>query len=260
MGTPHYPQGIGDLISGLRRDVQAARTQAQSRLPFRRIKVALLELFGNLAVRAGGTITVDNSAGSTIAAIGNLGQASGQTIWGMRLARPDGSDALIVYGAPNGDLTFVAIKDKLGNIVVSDDGLSGQGLATPYVPYGPLSMSATDTNFQKLPASTSSSFETLLEGVVPLTHPRIRVQIFWQCDNTALSGDGRLLINGHQIGSTVAANNGDSAFLDGIYDIPGWGDSVSYLQEAYLEVQARRTAGTGGGIRCAVYSLYGVQS
>jgi hypothetical protein len=260
MGTPHYPQGIGDLISGLRRDVQAARTQAQSRLPFRRIKVALLELFGNFAVRAGGTITVDQEDGGTVAKIGNLGLINGETVWGLQTFRPGGGEALIVYGTASGEFTFVAIRDRQGNLIVSDDGASGQGLATPYVPYGPVGMSATDTNFLKLPASTSSSFETLWSTVVPLTHPRVRVQAFWQCDNTALSGEGRLLINGHQVGPTVSAPDGFGAYLNDTYAIPGWADTVGYLDEAQIEFQARRTGGTGGGIRCSVYGLYGAQS
>lgn len=260
MGTPHYPQGIGDLVNGLRRDVQAARTQAQSRLPFRRIKVALLELFGNFAVRSGGSITVDDSAGHTVAKIGNLGLIGSQTIWGLQTWRPDGSEALVVYGTTSGDLTFVGIRDQQGNVVISDDGVSGQGLATPYVPYGPLGMSYTTTNYEKLPAATSSTFGPLWEGIVALTHPRVSVRALWAADNTDLSGEGRLLIDGQQIGPTITANAGGSGFLDGTYDIPGWGDNVGYLHEAQIQFQGRRTAGTGGGIRCAVYKFYGAQS
>jgi hypothetical protein len=184
--------------------------------------------------------------------IGDLGGGWRGTV----VRRRTGQTAFTAWSPADGDPGYVGVYDLVGTAIFSDDVASGHGMATPYLSL-PMGMAINSETASLLPGTTSGSWTGLWQATVPLTHPKLRVKALFGDDVAGTAGQGRLTIDGTQVGDAVTLSS-DWAWLDTTVDIPDW-SSRSYLGEADIELQARHTGGTGRVI-CSVYTLYGRQS
>lgn len=243
MGQVNTPSNLIDRIRVLERQLAEVRKRVG-------LGNAVISA-GDITIQDGGTFRLRHPNGTVIARIGNLGLINGEDVWGVQFKRPDGSEALIVYGTDSGASTYSAFKDKAGHLILSDDSVSGQGLATPHLAY-PVPVAIGVGHW---PSGGSSSFSTIASTSVKVTHPRI--SIFGSVDrDSGITGRARVMLNGTQIGPTTTAP-GDFEFTAAV---PGWGSSVSFQDELLLQIQVIRDSGTSGQVYATLWNAYGVQS
>lgn len=214
---------------------------------------------GALKVINGGSFQViDASTGTVIAYIGLLGfnDGSGRTQGGVQLTRADGTRALEMgdFGGVPGHAFQQALvwRARGGQIVVSDDTISGNALATPYIPAGVFADLTAPTN-----TTTSATFVGLQWADCYQQHPKVTASVLVQVPS-GNQADIRMTIGGQQIGSIVTVGSGSF----GQFTIPPavWpAGTYSFGQRTVVQLEARRTVGTGAiGIRGL--GLWGVQS
>lgn len=246
-GTPHYPRDIGDEVGALKRGQQILRTASQSRVGFDQIKASGL--------------TVYDDNGNEVAKFGYLGDLGGESIWGMWTHRVDGSESMRMFSSASGSNTYSAIFDRSGHVIFSDDGISGQGIATPHIPMGALGVSANAAIIPVFwPRTTSGSMVTLLETYTPASQPKIRAIVYGFSD-AATTGEFNVLVNSTSItgGPIAIPAGGFGGPSAGPYALPGWGGAIGFMDEIHIEVQCRRLTGTGS-IYVQCLGLYGSQS
>lgn len=186
------------------------------------------------------------TGGATLFYLGPIGDVLGdgerQQFWQVR--RADGSPVLMLWDAfpdPDGTLNqALSWMDRAGNVVFADDTDSGQGIARPWVPGGWQLARALDW-----PPVTSTGYDTVYRAKMPKQHPQLRTAVWGWADTPGTTGEVRVMVNGTQLGPTVTVGNsgvGETVF--GPSPVAG-----AHMGELVVEVQARRTAGTGG-IRC----------
>jgi hypothetical protein len=205
----------------------------------RNLRSSTIDDPGVLQVRTGNIVT---------ALFGRLSDG----LMGVVLRRQSGELAFSVQGNQQDPSTqFVALWDRAGNIIVSDDATSGQGLARPWLPvlFGPSAMPAG------APSTTSATFDTLWRTLQDKQHPRLKVVYMVQADaDTA----GEV-----QLWDGPTATELDLQVIEaGAYryvypprvSVPG-----GFSADMDVQVRARRTAGTGV-LRVQVFLAMGVQS
>lgn len=206
----------------------------------RNLRSATIDDPGVLQVRTGSVVT---------ALFGRLRDG----LMGGRLSRQSGEIAFSVQGnAQNPATQFVALWDRSGNIIVSDDATSGQGLGAPWLHFTLASLdSATYSGTQ------SGAFTTLEQGYPPRTHPRLVVTGLVKTD-AATAGEVRLMVGSTQIGATqtVSADQFTILTFTGPWALA---EAPGFLSSPSVAVQARVTSGTGF-IRWRTMTAYGVQS
>lgn len=182
---------------------------------------------------------------------------TGQTVFqAQRIDIPDGSgrkQQVLVFGRDDGTLAFAladlgtapghphqqnwALYDRGQNIIFAEDTDSGQGMARPYLSLGPFV-----SNDYPSDTTSSGAFETLQSLVGFKQHPKVSMQLLGRADDVDTAGELRVIDqDGHVIGpvQTVAAG-GYAYYTIGPVPLPG-----IHMQPISLNVQARRTAGTG---------------
>ncbi|MGI8665661.1 MAG: hypothetical protein ACR2N4_06500 [Jatrophihabitans sp.] len=218
---------------------------------------------GGIKIVDGGTITVIDADGHTVALIGALPTAFNRTDGsrqpGFVLYREDGTTAAFL-----GDLNATTppykqalqLLDRTGNIIIADDTNGGVGLARPYVPMGSwvdnlaAGSSATPT--------TSAAYVIQQIAYAYVQHPKVRIDVI--ANSTAAGTGGAIgLFNqfGNQVGGDIAvpANAVSYLSLGPIAMYPGW----AFGDNGYWTLRAKRTAGTGAiGVRGV--GFWGVQS
>lgn len=161
---------------------------------------------------------------------------------GMILWREDGSIALALYdpdpdpGGPGDYKQFLAIYDRAGNIVQSDDTDSGQGLARPFIGGGFARARFADWGV----STTSGTFETLWETRLYKQQPRLEVGYRASMDTAATTGEVRVLVDGVQLGATSSEAFAISTRIAGPGAIAG-----GHMQFVTVAIQARRTSASG---------------
>lgn len=168
--------------------------------------------------------------------------------------RDDGTICFELAGAAADDQYF-AFRDNDGNIIISDDGQSNQGLGRPYLPF----QFYEHSNTVPVLTTTSGTFTSLQTGRFYKQHPRIRVEVLVRSSDGSTTGEVQLR-NGTD---NIAPIGGDvQTVAAGFYGLKTFGPhqiTGNFLDLKELEVQARRTGGAGTiGVR--VYTAYGVQS
>jgi hypothetical protein len=165
-----------------------------------------------LTIGGGGKMVVQHPDGKTLMLMGaydvtdtyNMPDGSRQPM--ALIYRADGSLALGMWDpdpASGGFQQFLALLDRSGNIIVSDDTNSGQGLARPYIP-----ASFYKTRFADFTAaSVSATFETLFDTTMYKQHPQLVVGFRASMDTTATTGEVRVLVNGVQLGATASVGS-----------------------------------------------------
>lgn len=176
---------------------------------------------------------------------------SAQQGWIVR--REDGSTALALYDpdpASGGFFQFLALYDRAGNIVMSDDTDSGQGLARPYVPG-----TFHRTRYADFSVSTvSGTWETLWDTYLPKQHPRLAVGYRASMDTSGTSGEVRVMVGTTQVGATTAEGFAITTRDIGPAPVPG-----GHMETLRVEIQARRLS-TSGALRVEPLYVRGVQS
>ncbi|MDP5182185.1 hypothetical protein QOZ88_06010 [Blastococcus sp. BMG 814] len=194
-----------------------------------------------LTIKDGGALRLETAAGVESFYVGpvqpDLPDGSPQP--GMIVRRNDGTIALHLYDPiPSAEdyNQFLAWRDRAGNVVISDDTDSGQGLARPY-----LAGAFYPARVQDFLKTTNPAFETIWRERRQKQHPKLYVEAWGATDTSGTTGEVRVMVNGVQLGATQSATAGvvtqylfGPAAIDG-----GFGANLS------VEIQARRSAGTG---------------
>lgn len=129
-----------------------------------------------------------------------------------------------------------ALHDNGNNIVVSDDGVSSQGLARPSLPWP-----TRRIRFDSLASTDNGSFEGLVDtGFVYKSHPRAYVQVVHCATTSGTTGELRLMLDGVQVGSTQTVGFALTFADVGPFAVPG-----SHMSQHRLVLECRRTGGTG---------------
>lgn len=228
----NQPEDLGTRIKALERriaDLERGRTLAG-------------------AVLSQGNLEVRDDNGTTILRVGRF-DYGGQTVYGMLLSRTDGSTQMWAWDAGGGGGYF-SLWDEAGNIIVSNDTASGQGLATPYIPFRSLPWSEVLTPPQ---STTSGTFTPLHRIHGQKQHPVIRAHLITQAD-ASTDGEAYLSVGGVPISSVITIPGGDNSYRTLDADLAG-----SHLSFVYVDVEVRRTAGAGA-IRVGVAFVEGKQS
>lgn len=159
----------------------------------------------------------------------------------MALRRDNGATIMFTYTA--GGNQFWTLTDNRSVSVVSDDAVSGIGLARPWLPiqmHALFSMAANSIySYRNLPASSIASSTLLWEGrLVMASHPKIEIDGVWGAASGANSSTYRLLVNSVQVGTW--SETGLAVGTRGPFDISANIDIAEVPVE--LHVQA---SGTG---------------
>ncbi|MFI6329851.1 hypothetical protein ACIBBG_16310 [Micromonospora chersina] len=129
-----------------------------------------------------------------------------------------------------------AVWDRGGNIVMSTDEASGQGIARPWLP-----VTWAGSDFTQWPGTTSGSFASVCETAVPRQQPQLFVRVRHTTDVSGTTGELRLMCNGDQLGATASVG-----FVVNVTDFGPVPLPVGSFGEVLgLSVDCRRTAGTG---------------
>jgi hypothetical protein len=189
---------------------------------------------GDIIIR-GGSLIMENEDGTEgLVYFGpNVG---GRRTWAF--AFDDGATAILLAGSPGS--TYWRFNDRAGHEILSNDGLTGVGLARPHLNYRLVpSSDAQITGTSFVPSHTSTSFVTLWTGINPVFHPRVTIGI---TPNTAGGGTAhwRLLIGGTDVSGDLTAGGVHH------FNIPNWGTAINPGDTPSFEVQGYIA---GGGTR-----------
>lgn len=235
MGKTNQPEDIIDRLRALEAEVaQLRRGQTL-----------------NSAVISSGSFEIRTEDNTVIAKIGKF-LYEGVTVYGIAVFRYDGSTQFWAWDNPSGG-GFASMWDESGNILLSNDTVSGHGLAKPYlpIPFYPASTTVpTET-------TTSATFVDLQFAKYKVQHPRLYVFVLCRCSDGSTNGEVKVLADGQALAATQTIGLGAYTYLQfGPAALPG---SYSHTGAIDLVVQARRTAGAGTvGVR--VVGAYGEQS
>lgn len=211
-----------------------------------------------LTVGRGSKFQVEHPTGAQLLLAGiydsshtyDLGDGSYQPM--LLLRRADGSLALSMYDpAPTvgGYQQFLAMWDRTGSIIISDDTDSGQGLARPYVP-----LDFYPARTQDWPVTTSGTFETMYRAKGPKQHPRLTVRAWGVNDTVGATGEMRLLVNGSPWGAVETT-------VFGSVSEKLWTGTVTgtHMSNVVVEIQARLASGAGS-VQVGASQIHGIQS
>lgn len=158
---------------------------------------------------------------------------------GMIVRRNDGTVVLQLWDPiPSvGDYSqFLAWLDRQGNAIFTDDTDSGFGIARPH-----LAHSFYPSRVQDFPTTTSATFETIFRARVEKQQSNLFVQAWGATDTAGTTGEVQVTVNGTILGTVQTATSGViNGYNFGPAAVAGnFGDILN------VEIQARRTAGTG---------------
>lgn len=241
-------------------DRQLAALQRQ--LDELRHLVSLTTSRGSLILPPGTSLAVVDVDGQALVFVGASTRLrpDGQHEQGVRINRDDGTAALTVqnaYAEGTGEYQqYLGLWDRAQRVIVSDDTISGSGLARPYVPI-PL----TRARYTDMVAVTSQAnanpdggwVDVFDSGWFHKVNAKARVDVRCTTDVSGTTGEFRVLVDGVQVGTTQSVVFVIEVKSVGPFVVPG----DAYSQHV-IKVQARRTAGTGA-VRVDA-SCWGVQS
>lgn len=125
--------------------------------------------------------------------------------------------------------------DQTGSVVFSDDDVSGQGIARPY-----LAIPLYPTAFANFVGTTSTAFVDLYGGTSYKQQPRAYVRVMAGNDTSGATGEVRVMVNGVQLGATASTGFSVAAYDFGPLPVDG-----ANMDPLVVSVQARMVSGTG---------------
>jgi hypothetical protein len=217
-------------VATLARKVRALEREMSEMRAARRLESAAIGA-GGLKITKGGRLATETPDGQRVLDSGAISNASYNHVDGtpqqaLFIRREDGSAALSVFAsAGSGARQFLALWDTSGTIIVSDDAISGVGLARPYLP---VTLSpAIGTGWDYWPRTTASTMGDLLVGQIYRQQPQLAVVV-------------------------VAATAGFFTFTADL-------TTYDHMSQVAVSVAGRRTAGTGA-LRAQFYTASTLQS
>jgi hypothetical protein len=183
----------------------------------------------------GGSFTINGGALRMTDETGSIGLlffgpgTDGHRIWAFSF--DDGEFAFGLQGSVG--RSYWAGYDRQGNLLLSNDGQTGVGLARPYVALRLVpSSEAQISGTSFYPSHTNTTFTRLWTGFNAVFHPRVQVGVA-----TATSGGGssrwRLVVNGTDTTGEVTGSGIRSVA------IPGWGTTVKPGNTVEFAVEGR---------------------
>lgn len=221
-----------DPLRAIYARLNALEAEARERAAGRRAEATSIGA-GGLRVKQGGEIVMEDDTGKVIIRLGKVFFVDGNSKPGLAAFRTDADGGAVAMSLYDG---ILAAWDRQGNIVLSTDEVSGQGLARPWLP-----VTWAGSDFTLWPGTTGATFAAIAETAVPRQQPRLFARIRHTTDVSGTTGQLRLMCNGVQLGSTIAVGFSIGATDIGPVDLPpgNFGDILG------LSLDARRTAGTG---------------
>ncbi len=219
MGHTNQPEDLGTRLRALEQQVKDLR---------RATLASAVISSGSLEVR-------DPTDGHVIIRVG-VHDYGGGPVPGFAIFRTDGSTAFWAFDTSSGDGGYVAIYDDQQNEVVRPDTIAGQGLATPWLSHHVTPWSRVLTPPE---TTTSGTFTTLWRSHLTKQHAQFRVRLVAKCAADT-SGEVRLAVGGTQVSSTLGLPVANYQYHDIYATVDGF-----HLSDVSLDVDARRTAGTG---------------
>lgn len=232
-----------DPYTSLRREIQELRQQVRELAAARTLENATIGQGGLQITNGGGVTVVDPTSGRMVFYVGSYGflDGSGRTQMVMLSFRDDGTPALQMLdgGVVNGHTHQQALQwfDRASNIVFADDTNGGQGIAVPYIPFGPFASNNVPTD-----TTTSATYTTLQTAIGYWMNPKVFIQLIVRSSDSATTGNVRVIDQaGNVIGAPVAVAGNDFKYVNiGPVAMPG-----SFKLSVSLNIQAQVTAGTG---------------
>lgn len=214
-------------IDRLNRRVDALTTAASNR---------------NASISDGGDLTILDTSGNQVVKAGH--DSAGAR--GFSLTSENGVDMLdfgIATATPGRPV--LDLNDSTGALAFgTDPAVNGTGIFWPFMAAVMGNMTIT-----QWPFNTSASFVTVSQGSSYRFSQGIIVAARIVCDSGATAGQARLLVDGSQVGSTVAVTTS-------VGDANLFGLTGGIIRSAaFIEVQTRVTAGAGN-CRAQVYEAY----
>lgn len=195
-----------------------------------------------------GSFEVRTPDGNVIMRVGEI-QWGSQTAYGVELLRRNGTRQARFFDTAGGG-GYWSLFDEAGHIVCSEDTASGEGLATPYLAYRSMPWSEVLSPPQ---VTVSASFERLHRIHAQKAQPWVRTLLLVDTDADT-SGQVILAQGGVQVSVTLDVGIATNGYF--------WLDapvSGAHMDAIYVDVEARRTAGTGN-VRVGVAISTGRQS
>lgn len=197
-----------------------------------------------LTVTAGSRIIVQHPDGKMMMLVGaydfddafDLPDGSHQPM--ALIARADGTLALAMYDpypGVGGFQQFLALLDRSGNPVVSDDADSGVGLARPFLP-----ITFYPAMLGSVPLTTSGTFGPLWRATAYKQQPRIFVSASAAMDTAGATGELRVTVNGAQVGATQTVTSAAGSWAFGPVAVDG-----ANMSSLVISIEARRTSASG---------------
>lgn len=170
-----------------------------------------------------------------------------------RVKRANGNTVFEAFSSEAGGESRFVLQDRNGNPVLSEDWLVGNGMGRPYIPIRTYKLSEWSSPPDLV---TAASFTGVYLLEFNMQHPSVYVNIRTIAD-AGTAGEIRLqdTFFTHTMWSDTisTAFNGNKEGTGNIHILRSWGQNMS------LEVQARRTAGTGN-LRFQLAMAYGTSA
>lgn len=215
MGATHQPEDQGSQIIAIRRELKALRD---------RVGLVAAKFRGEFEV-------LHATAGTWLLKIGRGSQGK----YFLSIRRDDGSVAFEIGTTTSGQ-QFWAGWDRSAHIVVSDDALSGEGLARPWLPHP-----SVDTLASAMPmVSNTSWFQTAGSGSFIKQQPFMQIQALVRTAGGS-AGQARFAVNGTPVGSVIDIG------VDQFFWTPSQKIALpgNYDDSLFVTVEVQRTSGTG---------------
>lgn len=228
---PLEPTPRSDIVEVLRREIADLRAEVRGRTS-RSVVIPQ----GGVTIQDGGELTVRHPSGAVLFHVGK----GALDKYYVEIGRDDGVTAFEISTLPTGE-QFFSLRDQGEQVVISNDAVSGQGLARPW-----LSGPVVNVLAANLPTTTSATYvSTTSTGYVLKQQPCFEVEALL-ISNSSGTGNARWTIDGVATGAVVpitAGMFGWTAFQ--VLTIPG-----AYNSYHRLELQVQRTSGAGnvGGV------------
>lgn len=196
---------------------------------------------GGLTIKDGGALRLSTADGVAAFYVGPvnppLPDGSPQPGWIVR--RNDGTAVLVLRDTRpdlDGYSQFLGWYDRTGQAIFTDDTTSGFGIARPH-----LAHAFYPSRYGDFLKTTNAAFETLWRARVEKQQPQLHVEAWGTTDTAGTTGEVRVMVNGVQLDATQTATSSVvNGYVFGSSPVAGsFGDILD------VEIQARRTAGTG---------------
>lgn len=249
----NYPKDFGTEWLKMKQDVKQAFTSANSRVPYQKFAAGIMKVSSSLEVLAGAFIKLLWSNGNDGAFFGRF-SLGGQDQDGMILYDRDNGFALTSFSRVSDGYGYTAIYDKQGNIVVSNDAGSGEGLARPWIAYG----FGNTSELVSPPTSRQNSTATdaaVVSALIPVQHPYLNLRAYVYNPG---GGTNEVKVKDITHGTTLFTKTyagTNYGFITETFAL----SSASFGDDVQLDVTIRRSAGSGA-VGITVLNLLGVQT